>query len=122
MGWQEMKKRAEQFKQQTDAAMLNDVLQPTLFSGAQVTWQHSYECIHEAGAPQLAVGETVRFIDTPDGVDIYKGTRPVGQLSTDQAQLLHKQHKFSKSAGKSLLGTVTQVSTLTNTFIVDVAS
>lgn len=120
MGWHELKKRAEQFKQQTDAAMAGDIMQPTLNYNAQVECRHSYECAREDGAPPLDAGTCVRFIDTPHGIDIYKGTKPVGQLHPDQVNLMRQQQRLAETPGKSVLGVVVQVSKLTSTFTVDV--
>ncbi len=121
MGWHELKKRAEQFKQQMDAEMASRIRQPSLNFDAPVESRHSYECILEDGAPSLEPGAIVRLINTPDGVDAYKGNRPVGQVDPGLVELVRHQQQLTLREGRAVLGRVGRVSQLTNTFTVDVA-
>lgn len=120
MGWHELKKRAEQFKQQLDAEMAGKIMQPTLNYNAPVERRHSYECIREAGAAPLDIGDSVRIIDTPDGIDAYKGTQPVGQVDPAHVELMREQQRIPERQGRAVRGRVAHVSKLTNTFTVEV--
>ena len=121
MGWLELKKRAKQFKQQTDEAMLGDILRDNLKSKMPVTCRHSYECVRDRSAAPIEVGAPVRIIDMQDRLEIYAGVKPIGQVDPGQAEEMREQLGFSARKGRSVRGSIAQVSELTETFTVDVA-
>jgi hypothetical protein len=52
--------------------------------------------------------------------NIYAGNKPVGQLDEGQAQLLREQQRPADRKDRSLMGRISHVSELTNTFTVDI--
>ncbi|MFO1514943.1 MAG: hypothetical protein U1F83_18890 [Verrucomicrobiota bacterium] len=121
MGWKDLKNRAEQFKQQTAAAREREKNQLKLDYHPTVTNRQSYECVPEAGATPPITGAVVRLINTPDGIDIYDGNRPVGQVSVQTVSILREQHGMVGRPGQSVQGRIADVSDLTNTFTVDIS-
>lgn len=102
--------------------MAGDIRQPTLSSNAPVTYRHSYECILDDSVPPVEVGESILFIDTPDGIDTYKGALPVGQVDSGQVQRMREQQRLAQNPGRSVRGIIVHVSQLTNTFRVEVVN
>ena len=121
MGWQELRARAKQFHQQTDAALTNDIKQDTLLSRAKVTRRRGYTCVSETNSSPPRVGTEVRLIDMHDRIDIYVNTQPVGRVDPAQAEQMRKQHRFADRHGRSVRGHVAKVSKVTNGFSVTVA-
>jgi hypothetical protein len=121
MGWQEQRERAKQFKQQTDAALTDDIKQDTLLSRASVTRRQSYACVSETNCGPPSVGGEVRLIDMHDRIDVYVNNRPVGQIDPAQAERMRKQQRFADREGRSVLGRIAKVSNVTNGFSVIVA-
>ncbi len=121
MGWQELRARAKQFQQQTDAALANDIMQDTLLSRAKVTRRRSYTCVSETNSPPSVVME-VRLIDMHDRIDVYVNNQPVGQVDPSQADRMRKQQRFADRQGRSVLGRIAKVSKVTNGFSVTVVN
>lgn len=120
MGWQQQRERAKQFQQQTDAALANDILQDNLLSRTNVVRRRSYACITEPDSNAPDVGTQVRIIDMRDRIDIYADNQPVGQVVPAQAELMREQERFAERKGRSVFGSVTKVSKVTNGFSVEV--
>jgi hypothetical protein len=121
MGWQELRERAKQFQQQTDAALANDIKQDTLLSRAKVSRRRSYACVSEISSGPPSVGGEVRLIDMHDRIDVYVNNRPIGQVDPTQAERMRKQQRFADRQGRSVLGRIAKVSSVTNGFSVTVA-
>ena len=121
MGWQELRARAKQFQQQTDAALANDIKQDTLLSQAKVNRRRSYTCVSETNNSPPSVGMEVRLIDMRDRIDVYVNNEPVGQVDPSQADRMRKQQRFADRQGRSVIGRIAKVSKVTNGFSVTVA-
>ena len=108
MGWRELRARAKQFQQQTDAALANDIKQDTLLSRAKVTRRRSYDCVSETNSSPPSVGMEVRLIDMHDRIDVYVNNQPVGQVDTarqnecasNSGLLIAKDAPFSAASPK----------------------
>ena len=120
MGWQQLRERAKQFQQQSDAALKNDILQDSLFSQTNVVRRRSYECFQEDDNPPPAIGIEVRIIDMHDRIDVYANNRPIGQVNPAQVEAMREQERFVERRGRSVSGRVTKVSKLKNRFSVEV--
>jgi hypothetical protein len=120
MGWQQQKKRAKQFEQQTDESLASDILNDNLFSNKPVECHYTFECIREPQEAHIGVGNHVRLIDLKDRIDVYVGTQPVGYVLPNQAELVREQLRLNQRNGRSALGKVVDVSELTPTFTVRV--
>lgn len=121
MGWQELRARAKQFQQQTDAALANDIMQDTLLSRAKVTRRRTYTCVPETNSSPPSVGMEVRLIDMHDRIDVYVNNQPVGQVEPGQAERMRKQQRFAERHGRSVRGHIAKVSKVDNGFSVTVA-
>lgn len=121
MGWQELRQRARQFQQQTDAALANDIKQDNLLSRTKVTRRRDYACVSESSDSPPGVGSEVRIIDMHDRIDVYIDNQPVGQIDPTHADQMRKQHRFADRGGRSVRGHIAKVSKVANGFSVTVS-
>jgi hypothetical protein len=120
MGMGEQKRRAQQFEQQTDEALANDIKQDNLFSKTPVKCNYSYECVLESQNSPLKAGGNVRLIDMKDRIDVFVDTQPIGYVLPSNTKVLREQLRLNERKGRSVHGQAIDVSEFTPTFTVRV--
>jgi hypothetical protein len=118
MGMGQRKARARAYKQQTDKALAEEVLQPGVFSNTAVESQTAIECFREPEDSPLRVNDTVRLIDMRDRIDVHVGITPLGYVIPSLVEGLRARLKLEDRPGRSIQAVVTEVSELTPTFVV----
>src|ERR1017187_8444889 len=119
MGMGERKKRAKDFKQQTDKAV-EDVKQNNIFTTKLTESELTYECIREPEDAPIKIGVAVRLIDMEKRIDVFAGVNSVGYLMPTLVQVLRSKLKLTQRPGRSIGAQVIAVSDVTATFVVRV--
>ena len=117
MGMGERKELAKAFKQRT-AKVLEEELEPDLFSDKPVEAAHAFECLRKPEDAPVRIGDAVRLIDLRDHIEVFVGVRCVGHVVEEQVAELRQLYQLQTRRSRSLTARVCDVSEISPTFLV----
>lgn len=122
MGMGLKKKRAKAFQQKTAKVLAQELEQPGLFANKVVEAEHAVECHREPEDASMEIGNRVRLVDLKDRIEVFIKTESVGFVIASQTTELRERYQLDERPSRSVSGYVSEISTITATFIVLIAA